>query len=128
MGVVTELQKNISRYMKGQNNALREEYNLLRERIAGIIRDIDISRKNPDDLHSLTQIELTRNDIESFDKEVTEQIGQLLRDEQIDVFMASSLMNDSAFTRSISKRLVDVAAVLWISDETVRELQDYSGE
>jgi len=122
-----EIQKNISRYMKGTNTSLQEEYNGLRERIAGIVRNIDRIRQDPDDIKSLTQIELSRNEIETFDKKVTEDISVLLRDNKIDVYMASSLMNDSAFTRSISRRLLDVAAVLWIQDETIRELQDYSG-
>ncbi len=123
-----ELQKNISRYMKGKNRALQEEYNSLRERIVEIIRNIDMVRRDPDDIASLTQIELNRSNIDAFDKSETENISILLRENKIDVFMASSLMNDSAYTRSISRRLLDVAAVLWISDETIRELQEYSGE
>lgn len=123
-----ELQKNISRYMKGRNTALKREYNSLRERIVGIIRDIEKMRQTPDDISSLTQIELNRRDIDAFDKSETEKLSVLLREKEIDVFMASSLMNDSAYTKSISRRLLDVAAVLWIRDETIRELQDYSGE
>ncbi|BHH83066.1 Na/Pi cotransporter family protein [Desulforhopalus sp. 52FAK] len=123
-----ELQKNISRYMKGNNQALQKEYNALRERIASIVRDIDRIRQNPDDLTCLTHIELSRSQVDTFDNEITRKISDLLRDDKIDVFMASSLMNDSSFTRSISRRLLDVAAVLWIQDETIRELQDYSGE
>lgn len=123
-----ELQKNISRYMKGHNESLKTEYNHLRERLAGIIRNIDRVRRDPDDIASLTQIELSRANISAFDMTETQRIGVLLRENKIDVFMASSLMNDSAYTKSISRRLLDVAAVLWISDETVRELQEYSGE
>lgn len=123
-----ELQKNISRYMKGNNIALKREYNSLRERISGIIRNIDLIRRTPDDIETIAQIELTRRDVDTFDKSGTENLSDLLRKDEIDVFMASSLMNDSAFTKSISRRLLDVAAVLWIRDETIRELQDYSGE
>ncbi len=123
-----ELQKNISRYMKGNNVALKREYNSLRERIASIVRAIDIIRRTPDDIETISQIELTRRDVDAFDKSGTEKLSELLREDEIDVFMASSLMNDSAFTKSISRRLLDVSAVLWISDETIRELQDYSGE
>lgn len=123
-----ELQKNIVRYMRGHNEYIKEEYNDIRERIAGIIRNIDHIRRDPDDITSITQIEVSRKELASFDATETQKISTFLRKGQIDDLMASSLLNDSAYTKSISQRLLDVAAVLWITDETVRELQDYSGE
>ena len=36
--------------------------------------------------------------------------------------MASSLINDIGFTHSICKKLLEVAVVLWVKDEEVKEL------
>ncbi len=125
---IGELQKNIAVYLTSDNEHIKSEYNVLREKVAGIVRNINLIRRTPDDIAVLTQIELSRVGLDAFDRGETRKISKLLREGKIDDLMASSLMNDSAFTRSISRRLLDVAAVLWISDETVRELQDYSGE
>ena len=52
------------------------------------------------------------------------RIDTLIRNKEIDTKMATSLINDSAFAHDISKKLLEVATVLWIEDRAVRELGD----
>lgn len=125
---IRELQKNIAHYMQGANIYVKNEYNLLRGKIAEIVRLIDVIRHHPDEIAAVTMVQVIKDNLKEFDNEETARLGELLRDEKIDNFMASSLMNDSAFTRSIIKRLVRCTTVLWIRDEVLREVESDSGE
>ena len=54
---------------------------------------------------------------------MNKKISSLLRHNKIDDRMASSVMNDSSFVKSISRRFLETASILWIDDATIQELQ-----
>lgn len=120
---VRELQKNISRYMKGDNQYIREEYNFLRQIIADQLRIIQHLRENKNDLDVITEIESAREVNKSLDIIAGKRLSVLLREDKITDTMATSLLNDGAFTSAISGRLLSSATILWMrGGVTEREL------
>ncbi len=124
---INDVQKNIGRYMTSKNASVSELYNSLRGRLAELIRDIDLVRTNPEDLGAAVKIVEIRDSIKDFDKALNQQISTLLREGTINEMMASSMMNDSSFVKSISRRFLETASILWIDNKVIHELQNNTG-
>ncbi|MEA3290604.1 MAG: Na/Pi cotransporter family protein [Campylobacterota bacterium] len=117
-----ELQKNINKYFKGNNEAIKEEYNFLREKIAVVLNRIHNIRNKEDTMEILAKIELLKEEIKDIDMVENGRINNLIRKNLITPKMATSLINDSSFAYDISKRLIEVTVTLWIEDIDLREL------
>ncbi len=50
------------------------------------------------------------------------KIDSLIRENKIDTKMATSLINDSAFTYDVTQKLIEVATIVWIKNKEVRKL------
>ena len=99
--------------MTGENLAIRNEYAFLRENLAETLRSIERVRANPSDEDSLEHIGQVREQNKHLDSIAVQRLSVLLRDHKITNNMASSLMNDGAFARIVSKKLLKSAAILW---------------
>lgn len=124
---INDIQKNIALFMNDKNGFIAELYNSLRARLAELLRDIDLIRQDPEDLAAAIKIVEIRDSIKEFDMSFNRKISSLLRHHKIDDRMASSVMNDSSFVKSISRRLLETASILWIDDATIQELQEDTG-
>ena len=119
---VRELQKNIKRFMKSSNSYIKDEYNYLREEIAKTLDGIHLLRSIDDDFDVLAKIKLLEEDLDKLDFIESGRIDNLIRSNNIESKMATSLINDSAFAYEISKKLISVAKILWIKDKQIQEL------
>lgn len=113
---IRELHKNISLYLKSDNIHIKDEYNNLRINIAKIVNIIN-ELKNTNNIKILTQLEELKEDIKQLDDLRNNKIDTLIRENKISKKMATSLINDSAYTYNISKKLIEVAMILWIEDK-----------
>ena len=52
------------------------------------------------------------------------KLDKLIREPKIEPKMVTSLINDSAFTYDISKKLLKIANTLWIDDKEIQKLGD----
>ena len=118
-----DLNRNIVHYQKSQNAEIRAEYDGIRERLAMLLREIEKVRKKPNDIMALTQIEIIKNDIKEMDRVINRRIDELVRSNQINTVMATSLMNDTAFASEIIVNLVETATILWVKDEDIRNIE-----
>ena len=126
---VRELQRNLNRFTKSNNDFMIMEYNKLRTQLATILRRINKIR-NSDDIEAediLTQLEVLKEKANDNEVLLNQNIDTLIRTNKIDSKMASSLINDVGFTHSICKKLLNAAAVLWVKDKEVKELGDEYG-
>ena len=122
---VRELQKNLNFYGKSNNTVIFEKYNQLRAELIIVLRKIRQVRENQDDEEDiLTQIE-TQKDL-SMESEFTlnHEVDALIRENKIDTSTASSLINDIGFAHSISKKLLESASTLWVTDKEIKELEE----
>jgi phosphate:Na+ symporter len=118
-----EIQKNIKLYINSKNEEIKIEYNFLRTTIAKTLNGIYLLRNNSDDqLDILTNIKLLEESLKKLDMLENVKIDKLIREHKIEPKMATSLINDTAFTYDISKKLLSVANVLWIEDQELQKL------
>ena len=120
---VKELQKNLNIYLKSNNKIVKREYNFLREGIAKTTNTINSIRNSEDDLEVLSRIELLEQNIDKLDMIANGHIDSLIRNDEIQTKMATSLINDSAFAYDISKNLINAASLLWIRDSDIHSLR-----
>ncbi len=115
---VRELQKNINRYMKGDNQNISDEYNFLRQNIADLLRTIHLLREDQQNIELISNLESAREMSKSIDIVATKRLSVLLREEKISDVMATSLLNDGTFTGEITQRLIRCATILWMDPKT----------
>jgi phosphate:Na+ symporter len=127
---IRELQKNLNFYAKSNNKEIVDNYNRLRIELVTVLRKIqEIREFEGDEEEILTQIEIQKESSRESEIRMNQRVDGLIRENKIDSYMASSLMNDIGFTRSISKKLLKCAATLWVRDDEIKELgEDYEYE
>ena len=119
---VRELQKNIDKYLRGKNEAMRNEYNNLRKNIAKTIDTIYHIRGIDDDLDIITHINSLKEEMKHFDYIQNGKVDSLIREKKINSKAATSLINDNSYTYSISNNLIESAITLWVKDKDLRSL------
>jgi len=119
-----EIQKNIQLYSHHSNKYIQKEYDFLRVILAKTLHGIYSLRNTHDELDILTSIKLLEENLQKLDMIGSGKIDQLIRENKIEPKMATSLINDSAFSYDISKKLLSVASVLWIENKELQELGD----
>jgi phosphate:Na+ symporter len=121
---IRELQKNIVRYMAGDNLSIKGEYNFLRENLVEVLRRIERMREKPGDYDVAAGIASVKKKNRNLDIIAAKRLSVLLRDGKISEKMASSLMNDSSYTRMVSKNLLKCAAILWAGEAEKEDSPD----
>lgn len=109
---IKHLRKNVSRYMLSQNSAIREEYNVLRLKLAIILREVYRCRVGAD--NALTVLELDELKVMAAQarQRIYKQVNQLLRGEAISPLMATSLLNDFSYSDETANKLIESTQVL----------------
>ncbi len=127
---IRELQKNLNYFTKSKNWFMIHQYNELRKQLVTIMRTIEDIRydKEADATDVMTRLQVLKNNANENEITLNKNIDTLIRDNKIDSKMASSLINDLGFTHSISKKLLNVASVLWVKDKLITELGDEYGD
>lgn len=72
----------------------------------------------------MTRIEVQKESSKENENLMNQKIDSLIRANRVDSYTASSLINDIGFTRSISKKLLRSAVILWVRDDEIKELGD----
>ena len=105
------LQKNIDHYGASKNKAIRNEYNNIRINVARILRLIQQLRANdPDvDVFDLDDNKLAAKEARNA---TLRNIDKMIRKGQISGVMATSLMNDLSYSKSIISSLTRAAKIL----------------
>ncbi|WP_071625218.1 Na/Pi cotransporter family protein [Poseidonibacter lekithochrous] len=121
---IRDLHRNISIYLKSDNEYIKEEYNNLRVNIANTLRTINEIREEKDDIEVLTSLEVLRENIRNLDDIRNDRLDTLIRENYIDKKMATSLINDTTYAHAISKNLIEAASILFIERSEIQELGD----
>ncbi len=122
---VRELQRNLNRFSKGNSEAMIKNYYQLRALVITVLRQIqDIRHAKGDEEDVLTQIEVLRDKVKHRARSINQDIDSLIRHQEVNPVMASSLINDVSFTRSICKKFLNAAVTLWVHDKQIKELAD----
>ena len=125
---VQSLQSNMAEYINSENESIRAEYNILRLKIAKVMREIYRTRevKSIEEQHNKL-LELKRK-AKMHDVLLNGKLDLLIREKLIPKGMATSLMNDSALAAKIVEWLINVAELLYFHSDSIisEEQQKYS--
>ena len=121
---IAHLRKNTLDYIRSDNEHIRREYNFIRSQIAGTIRAIhDLGNQQPDerDVLELDEFKVVIDEENTLAKGNMEA---LIRDGKITPIMASSLMNDLGYARTVIWHLADMGKALYgAHDEIEKEVE-----
>lgn len=120
---VKHIYKNMGHYLHSDNEQIRHQYNQLRLCLASVLKLIDVLgvRRNYD--HIRQHAEQLKQELREQDEQMHRKLNELIRSNQVDSFMASSLMNDSAHVHDACTNLIDGAVIMLTRDrEEYREI------
>jgi len=112
---VKHMRKNLGLYVVSDNEYIRKEYNLLRLQLGRILRELGGLREESVDLDNITLLELDslKAEVEDSDVVANGTLDRLIRDDLITEEMATSLMNDNAYTYDVSIKLLEMGGILF---------------
>lgn len=114
---VKHLQKNLNKYLRSPNENIQREYNKLRLNIANMINLIDKLKDCENKKDYNDKLNRSKDKLERLDYIKTKRIDKLIRNNQIDSAMATSLINDSNFTIDIVKKISNVAKIICLKSK-----------
>jgi phosphate:Na+ symporter len=109
-----ELQKNINHYERSKNLYIKKEYINIKEKIAFLFKNVEML-KNPEKGQT-SRFKIIKHlvlIIQDFKVIKNGKIDQLLDDDKITAYMATSLTLDSKLAYSISKNIIQVSSSLF---------------
>lgn len=121
---VKELSRNSPAYMNSDNRYIQKEFDKYRKEIIKVLRIIYLFRKESEnEQYQRKLIELRKRAKDNIYKD-NRQIDHLIRHDLIDVDMASSLVNDHDNYNTIIKLLIEVAELLYGSNNMLLQHLD----
>lgn len=105
---VKHLQKNMLQYINSDNHHISGEYDILRQRIAKVIRRLEKIRAKSEAGASILALDALKLTLEKNMGLLHERMDDLIREGHITAEMAISLMNDSNYTYSIIHNLIQI--------------------
>jgi phosphate:Na+ symporter len=110
---VKHLRKNLIKSLQSDDPTIRKEYDRLRKLILKMMRDIEVVRTTGAGSASVLPLDRLKLEIEEKTRQFSEGLDTLIRNEQINVYAATSLMNDISYCRDICWDLVEAGSVLF---------------
>ncbi len=114
---IKHLRKNTNKYMVSNNQYIRKEYNVLRLKIATILREIYRVRKEEDNSLAALELDELKAEADAAHDNINRKIAKILQDEQISPLMATSYLNDFAYSDETARNLISSAQALLSSHE-----------
>jgi phosphate:Na+ symporter len=122
---IEKVQKNINQYFKSPNETIRDEYNTLRKKLIEVLRTVqNIRNDHADFTKSVTNLEILRDSLKEIDIIENGRIDKLIRENNLEPHMATSLINDSIYIYNVGQRVIDFTYALWIDDDILTEYED----
>jgi len=107
------MQKNMLRYIGSENAYIRDEYNKIRIRLGGLMRKLEEVRNHGDDSVMIMSLDNLKLEMEQNDSTVNGVLEKLIRDGHITPTMATSLMNDAAYSYDVASNLIQMGEALF---------------
>ncbi|NOX64335.1 MAG: Na/Pi cotransporter family protein [Chlorobi bacterium] len=116
---VQELQENMAKYINSENENIRAEYNILRLKIAKVMREIYRTRDAKDIDEQYKKLSNLKRKAKMHDVLINGKLDYLIRERLITKGMATSLMNDSALAAKIVEWLINVGELLYFHSDSI---------
>lgn len=116
---VRELNKNITLSLNLDNKHLQQEYDDFRKKLTKVLRVIYFFRKSEDSKEYAEKLAKLKKDAKENIRKSNKTIDKLIRKDLITAEMASSLFNDFTNVNDITKKLIEVAELLYGKVDTI---------
>ncbi|MCD6173620.1 MAG: Na/Pi cotransporter family protein, partial [Sulfurimonas sp.] len=117
------LQKNLIKYANSTNEHIKVQYNTMRVDLSTLLRNINIIVKSDEDDVIILLLAKAKIHAQRFDIIANGTLDSLIRKSLITNEMATSLMNDSSYAYDISKKMIDMAEIIFTDkDEDIKSL------
>jgi phosphate:Na+ symporter len=112
---IKHLNKNLSKYAASENEHIRGEYNQFRLQVGTILRELGGLRDDAQDPENMALLNLDSliAMVEEGDIVSNGSLDRLIRKGLITPEMATSVMNDSAYTYDLSMKLIEMGGILF---------------
>lgn len=118
---VKELGKNVSKYMDSDNENITKIYDKYRREIVKLLRIIYLFRKESDNEEHYLKLQELKKQAKAKIHQDSKSIDRLIRNKLITVDMASSLVNDNDNFHLIIKGLIQIAELLYTTNDSLLE-------
>ncbi|MBW2528671.1 MAG: Na/Pi symporter [Deltaproteobacteria bacterium] len=116
---VKHMRKNLSVYIHSKNLHIRRAYNDIRIMLGTVIRELNVIREAAKDggEDARAGLEPLRKLVREYDSLQNGSLDMLVREELITPWMATSLMNDSAYAQHTARHLISMAECVLAPEE-----------
>lgn len=118
---VKELRINVLQYTQSENKHMRDQYQSFRRLVAKVLRAVNQMKEDDDQVKIKTQIKALKKFFKAKLKSNNKSIDQLIRENRIDVNMASSLVNDHDNVNDMIKMIIEVCELLYVYKDSLFE-------
>jgi phosphate:Na+ symporter len=123
---IKHLNKNLAAYAVSENDHIRKEYNHFRLQVGTILRELAGLREealDPENI-GLLNLDALIAEVEEGDVVSNGSLDRMIRKGLITPEMATSVMNDSAYTYDVSMKLIEMGGILFAAQAMdLREAQ-----
>ena len=120
---VKHIYKNMGKYTESENDQIREQYNQLRLCLASVLKLVDVLGVKRNYTHIREHTDQLKQELREQDEQTNTALNELIRSGQVDAYMASSLLNDSAHVHDACTSLIDGAVIMLTRDK--EEYQEF---
>lgn len=113
------LNANVSKYMVSENSYMQAEYDRLRRKVSGVLREVDITRREENREIHLLRLQKLKNKAQQTDVMINGRLDKLIREQKISSVLATSLVNDSQAISNVMLKLIETAELLYIDSDTI---------
>ena len=118
------LHKNMSKYITSDNEYIRAEYNKIRVYLGSVLRQISVVQNSENDPIAILSLDTIKLDMAENDSTANGMLEELIHEDRISAQMATSLMNDSAYVRDVTKKLIQMGEILFATgDQPMKEAE-----
>ncbi len=111
------LQANMAKYIDSENEEMRKQYNTFRTIIAKILREVYKARSGEKLEKRREKLSKLLKKAKNNDLLLNGMLDKLIREKLVTSEMATSLINDSAIIKFISKNLIKIAELLFLESD-----------
>ncbi len=118
---VKELRMNVLKYTQSDNPQMRKQYEDFMRMIVMVLRGVNRMKEEKDELESKKEIAQLKKSIKAKLKASSKSINKLIRENLIDINMASSLANDHDNVKEMTKMILQVCELLYVHKDSLLE-------
>ncbi|RLA79699.1 MAG: Na/Pi cotransporter family protein [Epsilonproteobacteria bacterium] len=118
------IQKNLVKYSNSTNKQIRKQYNTMRMDLTELLRTINIIATTDEEDVIILLLSKVKIHAKRYDIVANGTLDNLIRNSLITNEMATSLMNDSSYAFDISKKLTDMAEIIFIDSSDMRIIKE----